>query len=743
MDASRVLRQVHAGRLLSAGPGLLWLATALVPFLEPGLAAPASARPKVALVLGGGGARGVAHVGVLRWLEQNRVPVDMVIGTSMGGLIGGTFAMGWTPDEIQALIESLDWDELFSSTPPYTYLTYRRKEDSSDYTTRFELGWKKGPIAPARLNAGHFIGLLVDRLAIPYYDIPDFDALPTPFRCVATDLETGEQVVFSRGPLNLALRATMAIPGVFSAVEHEGRLLVDGGVLNNVPADLARRLGAEMVIAVDVGSPLRSREELGSLLGVVDQTLNILILENVRRSIRESDILLAPELEDHGTLDFRDLSSLIEKGFAAADARARLLRTLSVDDQTWEAWLQSRRSRIRTDVPGVGTVVVEGVGAGQARRVAEIAVPNPREPLRLVPLEEALTAVYGEGRTDAVGYQLSDRGNPPQLLLRVQEKGFGPPFLRFGLNIDGSELDDVGFVLRSRTTFFDFVRPGSETRVDLDLGSPLGLAGEFYLPAGGRWFVAASAFGRRRSSNLYVGDSQAAEYREATVGSRFDLGYGFGLRRDEVRLGWEVGRVDSKVRIGDPLFPALKGTLTSAHLRWVHNGLDSPTVPSRGLRWDLEARRYFETPREVSGYGQFLAQFAAFQPVRQRGRVFVRSEAATSFDRNLPPSLAFSLGGPLRLGSFGEGELRGSRLVFTSVGYLHELGDHPGILGSRTYVGGWYEGGSAWNRGDEVRWRHLGSAGFVLDSLLGPVFVGSSWGEGGRFRMYFSVGFIF
>ncbi len=711
--------------------------------LQPGLCTAPKVRPRVALVLGGGGARGVAHVGVLRWLEQHRVPVDLVVGTSMGGLVGGAFAMGWSPDEIQGLIESLDWNELFSAVPPYSYLTYRRKEDHTDYTTQFELGWRNGPTAPARLNAGHFIGLLIDRLAVPYYSIPDFDALPTPFRCVATDLENGRQVVFSNGPLNVALRATMAIPGVFSAVEHEGRLLVDGGVLNNVPADLARRMGAEIVIAVDVGSPLRDRESLGSLLGVVDQTLNILILENVRRSIRESDILLVPELEEHGSLDFRDLSGLIDKGYAAAEARALLLKTLAVDEETWASWLEARRMKTRTDVPGVTTVVVEGVGGGQARRIARIAVPELGEPLQLIPLEEVLTAVYGEGRTDAVGYQVTEREGGPELHLDVQEKGFGPPFLRFGLNIDGSELDDIGFVLRSRTTFFDFIRPGSETRLDLHLGSPFGLAGEFYLPAGGRWFVAASAFGRRRSSDFYIADNRAAEYREATVGSRFDLGYGFGLRRDEVRLGWEVARVDSKVRIGDPLFPALKGTLTSTHLRWVHNGLDSPTVPRQGLRWDLEVRKYFDAPQDVDGYGQFLGRLAAFQPVGPDGRVFLRGEAATSFDRNLPPSLAFSLGGPLRLGSFGQGELRGSRLLFASLGYLHELGEGPGILGTRTYVGGWYEGGSAWNRGDVLRWRHLGSAGFVLDSILGPVFVGSSWGEGGRFRAYFSVGFIF
>lgn len=706
--------------------------------------AQADQRPRIGLVLGGGSARGLAHIGVLHWLEENRIPVDLVVGASMGGLVGGIYATGWTPDEIQALLENLDWDELLRASPPYRHLTYRRKEDASAYTTRFELGWRNGLAPPAGLNAGHFIGLLLDRLAIPYHDLKDFDELPIPFRCVATDLEKGEPVVFDQGPFNVALRATMAIPGVFSPVEHEGRLLVDGGVLNNVPADLARQFGAEIVIAVDVGSPLRERDKLRSLVGVADQTLNILILENVRRSIRHADVLLAPDLGERSSLDFQNIQELISSGYQAAASRGVMLRTLSVSEPEWQKHLQARRARIRTQVPVVDRVSVEGTAPRQTPRISAALGIRRGQPIDLETLENTLTGIYGEGRTDAVGYQVVDRQGANELHVSVKEKGFDPPFFRFGLHIDGSEVDDVGFVLRSRTTFFDLGKPGSETRVDLDLGSPLGVAAEHYIPATGRWFLATSGFAGRRSSSFFVGEERAAEYLETGSGGAFDLGYGFGLRQDEVRLGLSLSHVDARVRVGDPsLFPALVGTLGSARLRWIHNGLDEPTVPRQGHRWKVEALQYLETPSGVPRGRQFSMDFASFQPMFRQGRVFVRAEAATSFDTNLPPALAFSLGGPLRLGAYGQGQLRGSRLVFSSVGYLHELGETPGLLGTRIYIGGWYEGGSAWNRGDPRLWRHLGSAGLVLDSVLGPVFVGSSWGEGGRYRFYFSVGFVF
>lgn len=699
---------------------------------------------KVGLVLGGGGGRGLAHVGVLHWLEENRIPVDLVVGASMGGLVGGFYATGWNPVELEALLHSLDWEELFQASPPHRYLTYRRKEDAAAYTARFELGWKNGLSTPAGLNAGHFIGLLLDRLTVPYFDLTDFDTLPIPYRCVATDLENGQQVVLGQGSLNLALRATMAIPGVFNAVEVDGRLLVDGGVLNNVPADIAKELGADLVIAVDVGTPLRGRDKLNSLVGVADQTLSILILESVRRSIRFADILLAPDLGEHGTLDFGDFDGLIRKGYEAAEAKGSLLRTLSLSEAEWNLHLEQRRARVRTELPQIRQVSVSGVDAAQGRRVARTVSAQIGRPLELVPLEESLTTLYGEGRTDAVGYHLQGNREHAELNISIQEKGFGPPFIRFGLNIDGSDVGDVGFGLRSRTTFFDLGRPGAETRFDLDLGGPSRLAAEHYLPISGPWFASGSAFSRRRNGSFFADEIRAADFREIQTGVGLDLGYGFGRRQDEFRAGIAWSHLDSRIRVGDPaLLSPLKGGLGAFRLRWTHNSLDNPTVPSEGRRWQMQALQLLDTPGDIPLGRQVAADFAAFHPIGRRGRVFFRSEAGLSFDGRLPPSLAFSLGGPLRLGAYGEGRFRGSRLLFGSGGFLREIGGSAGPFGARTYVGGWYEGGSAWNRGEPIQWRHLGSAGFVLDSVFGPIFIGSSWGEGGRHRLYFSVGYIF
>lgn len=701
-------------------------------------------RPRIALVLGGGGARGLAHIGVLEWLEENRIPVDLVIGTSMGGLVGGAYALGWQPDEIHGLVLSLDWEEIFSPSPPFRNQNFRRKEDSTVYTTEFELGWQGGFKAPTGLNAGHFIGLLFDRMVVPYYAAEDFDDLPTPFRCVATDLETGEGVVLTEGPLSRALRATMAIPGVFTAVEHEGRLLVDGGILNNVPADLARTLGADFVIAVDVGSPLRDREELQTILGVVDQTINIMILENVRRTARHADIFLSPELEEFGSLDFGRVDEMIEKGRAAAEGRRQLLETVSVSPERYQVYLQQRYARKITTLPTLREVGVEGARSRQAQRIARSMRPYLSENLPLAELEETLTGIYGEGRTYAIGYRVEEQpGGNEKLLVSVEEKRYGPPFIRFGVNIDGSDVDDVNFVLRSRTTFFDLGRPGSEARFDVDLGSPLGVRTEYYLPISRRWFVAPSAFGYRRLTDLFSEDRRVAEYREVETGLRLDLGHGFGSIHDEFRFGYEIRRYDTDIRVGDPIVPEAEDTLASLGAAWRHNSLDRPNVPHRGLRWSVSQHHFFSRLGSSKDFDRLYAEADAFFPASRQSTLFVRAELGTHFGETVPLLQTFRLGGPLRLGAYGQGRLRGSHLVFLSGGYLRQIGRSSLMFGSRTFLAGWYEGGSTWNPGEDTRFLHVVSTGVVLDSVLGPLFFGGSWGDGGRFRVYFSVGFLF
>src|SRR5215470_7118098 len=281
------------------------------------------ARPKIGLVLSGGGARGWAHVGVLRWFEEHHIPVDYIAGTSMGALVGAMYAMGSSPNEIREIGSSLDWDKALSGPPSFYELSYRRKEDQRAYPSDLELGAGKDGISlPSGINPGHNIGLIFDRLTLPYATLRDFDELPIPFRCVATDMLEATPVVFKSGPLSKALRATMSIPGVFTPVEIDNRILADGGLLNNIPTDVAKEMGADIVIAVNVGTPLGTREDIVSLPGMLSQIIGVATIESDRRHLRLANLAITPDLGKYTLLDFQDVDPISELGYQAASQNA-------------------------------------------------------------------------------------------------------------------------------------------------------------------------------------------------------------------------------------------------------------------------------------------------------------------------------------------------------------------------------------------------------------------------------------
>ncbi len=313
--------------LLRGGARASWIVALL---LAAGLAAPTAAqvpadmpqkallpRPRIGLALGGGGARGFAHIGVLQWLDEHRVPVDIVGGTSMGALVGAGFATGMAPHEIRNLIEEVDWASVLAPDTPFPYKTFRRKEDTRAFPSALRFGLRGGFRLPSGLSAAEEADLLFDRIAAPYGSHTDFNALPTPFRCVATDIRNAETVVFDSGWLARALRATVAIPGVFAPVSFDGKVLVDGGVLNNVPADVIRRTGlADLVVAVDVGVDPSTQKRYDSIFGVLDETLDVMMRSGTRRALASADVVLVPRIESIGGADFSRVNDLVEHGYA-------------------------------------------------------------------------------------------------------------------------------------------------------------------------------------------------------------------------------------------------------------------------------------------------------------------------------------------------------------------------------------------------------------------------------------------
>ena len=325
-------------------------------------------RPTVGVAFGGGSARGIAHVGVIRWLEEHRIPIDVAAGTSMGGLVGGAYATGMEPDELQTFITTLDWDQLFGAST-FAHKNIRRKTDARAYPSRLEFGLKGGIVPPTAINSGENVELLLGRIAAPYFEIQDFDDLPTPFRTVAVDLLTAQPVIMRSGSLADAMRATMSLPLIFPPTEVNGQVLIDGGTMDNVPADVVKAMGASRVIAVNVGD-LSDREGVSyTMLGVAGNTLDAMMRASTRRAITAADVVINVPLEKYGSLDWRRAAALIDEGYRAAEAMRDQLLPFAVSETEFEAWRQSRQARRRKELPPPAFIDAEGFVTSDTKRL--------------------------------------------------------------------------------------------------------------------------------------------------------------------------------------------------------------------------------------------------------------------------------------------------------------------------------------------------------------------------------------
>ena len=317
-------------------------------------------RPTVGLVLSGGGARGLAHIGVLKWFEDHHIPVDYLGGTSMGGLVGGMYASGMTPEEMRSFIKTINWVSTFGTGIKYQDLSFRRKQDRRDYPVELELGLKHGLSAPPGLSTGIEIDLLIDRITLPYSMSKTFETLPIPFYCMATDIINAQEVLMKDGLLSSAMRSTMSLPGIFPPIYRDGKWLVDGGVLNNIPTDVMRTYKPDVVIAVNVGTPLGNEKSIQSLFGVASQTIGVLMTGSDRRNLELADIIISPELGNITTADFSAIDKTIDLGYPAAEKVEAQLKKYALDDASWAKYTAERTARKVTSLPEPHAIKVTG-----------------------------------------------------------------------------------------------------------------------------------------------------------------------------------------------------------------------------------------------------------------------------------------------------------------------------------------------------------------------------------------------
>jgi len=729
-------------------------AAALAPLgtYSPGLAAqtvPAAASapaPRIGLALSGGGARGIAHVGVLKVLEELRVPIHCVTGTSMGAIVGGTFAAGRPPAEMEKIVLAADWDEIFRDRPPREEIAVRRKID--DYKTLFapEFGVKDGGLAlPKGVIAGVSIESFFRVLATPSFGITDFQKLPIPFRAMATDIETGEAVVLDRGSVAPAMRASMSVPGAIAPVEIDGRLLVDGGIANNLPIDEARKLCADVVIAVNISTPPLKRKDITSALSVAGQLVNFLGKQTVDEQLKRlgpNDVLIAPDLGDISAATFDRSVEAIRIGEQATRAMADSLKRYSLPPEQYAALRATQVAEGKT-LGTVDEIRVEGLERINPEVLSALVESKPGEPLSEEKIGADLRRIYGRGGVESISYRLSEDTGPRAMVIEPKEKSWGPDYLRFGLGLASDFQGDNAFnaLVQYRRTWLN--RLGGEWLTEAQVGQDTHLFTEFYQPVheAGRWFVAPSLIIGQLTRGVFAGDDKVADYLVGVGQVGLDAGAVLGTW-GQLRGGAVWTRVDARVDTGSPVLPSVKETTAGLRAALFVDQTDHAYFPSRGYAIGGSAYAAMPSLGSAVEYQRLEGKIRGAASWGPHTLGYLVS-GGTDLGSDMPAYESFTLGGPLRLSGYRVNQFAGREYAFGRLMYYNRMLPLPDILGTGIYAGGSVEVGRITDRFDDLPsagtlWS--GSMFLGADTFAGPAYLGVGFGRSGNWSMYMLVG---
>ncbi|HTS60199.1 MAG TPA: patatin-like phospholipase family protein [Terriglobales bacterium] len=706
------------------------------------------ARPTVGLVLQGGGALGLAHIGVITWLEEHHIPVNYVAGTSMGGLVGGVYATGRTAAEVRTLVNEINWDQVMAGQTPFNDLSYRRKQDARDYPNSLEFGIRKGVQFPEGFNSGQQVSLILDKVALPYSEIKSFNDLPIPFACVATDLVSGKPKVFRDGSLSLALRSTMSLPGIFTPVRAHDGIYADGGLLENIPVEAAIAMGAELTLAIHLDeAPLAPDSNLSSF-SVLGRSISVMISANELRSMQKADILVSVPLQKYGALDFNKADEIIKAGYDAAEAKAKVLLTLAVDDAAWSEYLAERQARRRTN-PIPAFVAVEGVNGNLSQRVQEQFEGVAGKPIDYDELSQDIMHLKGIGRFSTLNYEFVKKNDKQGLLITTQEHVYGPPIVRPLILVDGASLNNVTFNLGARITWLDIGGFRSEWRNDINLFSAYGFRSEYYHPftPQTRWFTAPRLLLDDNPFYLYDNNKLQTVYRLHNYGGGADVGYQFGTT-GELRVGYEGGWQKFVPEIGNRSeLPTFSGGYGDARVRYQLDRRDDAVIPRSGQAATVDFRWYNASATISSPYPVLEATGENFFRISQPASIFLRGFGGTTFnyETGFPQ---FSLGGSQRLVSYGTNELLMNEYFLFQAGYIRQMARLPPLLGSGVYFLGLYEAAQVYGPPNTMINKASGlptdaAAGLVVNTIFGPVEAAYAYGDTGHHKFFFRIGRLF
>lgn len=694
-------------------------------------------RPSIGVALSGGGALGLAHIGVLRYFEEHHIPIDKIGGTSMGGLIGGLYASGMDASQIRAAVESADWNALLDPSPSFADQPIVEKQKWNrtfgDLTLRFGRGFS----LPAGLNPGESLSLLLSRLTMAYSGDIDFDQLPTPFRCVATDLVSGKSIVFAKGSLPVAMRSTMSLPGIFTPVKLDKMVLVDGGVLDNIPVDAVRDMGATVVIAIAFENPKVNPSQIKSLSDVMQQTISLVVAKNEQRSLTEADLVIAVNTKRFSATDYQRWNEIIEAGYLAAKAHASELSRFELSQHDWDAYLAQRKARMRFSRDRGRVLSVSSPDASfqknaqvEIHRALGDRVVSERKLENTLSGIVAATAVPGaayewQQQTEGLGgYKVKFAGRPAdKILVRVSAQyalSPGEPS-RFGVKLSTALIPRNSYKAQILTT--------------ANLGYDPTMQIEAYKPFGGsQYFVVSQFFGGRTHFNSYTGPNCQSDTRDRVGGALYA---GIGTWRfAQIRFGGKAG-YDwySRTVVVDGV-SSRSGGFTVPELRWIVNHQDSGGLPSRGTRSEGEAGYFL---RSSGDYPFVHSDFSRFRPLNRNVTLFALNNVGTSFGRKLNYFDQFIAGDQTDMAAFRYQEFHANTLVTAGSGVIlygrpiPHVSSHPGL--AFWYEAGRFDAGSAgWSTHQST------SVGAFFPTKVGASGLEVSFDENGKARLRLVLG---
>ena len=704
---------------------------------------PVAPRPRVGLVLSGGAAHGLAHVGVLKVLEEMRVPVDVVAGTSMGAIVGGLYASGMSPREMEDLLISIDWDDLFDDRPARSTLSFRRKQDDLLNYVDLEMGiTRKGIAFPSGLVAGQKLSFLLKTVTLGTVGVADFDHLPIPFRCVATDIGTGGKVVLSDGSLAEAIRASMSLPAVFSPVKRGDRLLVDGGLVDNLPVGEAEAMGAQLLVAVDVSSQAVDPEKLKSFGGILGRTISLPIKENVAASVSRASVVLRPEVKDVSGMDFARAAELVARGEAAARADAAKLASLSVSEEEYRAFLERVRGR-KPPAPVVDAIQTVSAGV-DPRQITSRLETTAGRPLDVSVLERDLGRIYEMGTFETVEFRLLEDEGRHVLVIDARPKSWGPTFLRIGTGFESNLQGDATVALRATVHAMQLNARGGELKATLELGTVPGLNLELYQPLDfrGRFFAnvqgsVSRSLGRVAVEKGPVGEARITIY-QASGGGGFTLG-SWG----QLRAGLFRGTGRAEILISEEPLDTVRFDLAGVYLGASVDTLDDLAFPQTGTLASADLYTFPEWIGNQDTYYQLHAKGVQALPIGRKSSAVFTLGWEDALGSHTPYYMQFQLGDFTRFAALSRENAVGERAAYAAATLLRRVGSLPTRVGRGIYVGGTFELGRGWTKREDSSLTNLRPAGSLFagaDTVLGPVYAGLGVNYGGTSTVYVLLG---